>query len=251
MNFDKVFNLKKGKGLFLAYDHGIEHGPIEDFKDKRSSNPKVILRIVKDNTLNGVVLTPGIIMKYSREIKDMDLNVIAKMNSKTKMAENPYFSPLTGSVEYMATKYEHIKGIGYTIYFGSEYEQEMIETFALIRDEAKEYGLFTFLWAYPRGKTIKKDNSLDLLSYAARVGMELGADAIKIKAPDDIEDINIIADYLHKTKLFIAGGSKNKNFLKFAKKVYATKANGLIVGRNIWQNPDDSTKLIREIKNFF
>ncbi len=251
MRFDKVFGLKNGKGLFLAYDHGIEHGPVEDFIDKRSANPMLILSLVKDNDLNGVALTPGIIMKFSEEIKDMNINVIAKINSKTKMAFDQYFSPLTGSVEYLATKYENIKGIGYTIYFGSQYEQEMIETFCMIRDIASEYDLFTFLWAYPRGKNIKKENDLNLLIYSARVGMELGADAVKIKSPDRVEDINTIAEYLYKTKLFIAGGTKNEKFLEFAKKVYSTKANGMIVGRNIWQDPDEGTKLIGEIKNFF
>ena len=43
INLNKI--IKNGKMMFLAYDQGLEHGPIE-FKDK-NANPSYIIEIAK------------------------------------------------------------------------------------------------------------------------------------------------------------------------------------------------------------
>ncbi len=250
MGFDERYGLKNGKGLFIAYDHGVEHPPYEDFKDIRSADPLEILRIAYEGEVNGVVLTPGVALKYDEVIEEYGLKVIVKINSKTKMAPDKYFSSLTALPTLLSKTSDNIKGIAYTVYFGSPREQEMMEKFTEMRDFAWMENLDVFLWAYPRGEHIKKDNTFDLISYAARVGMELGADAIKIKAPENIEDLEHLRKYVHRTKIFVAGGERRENFLENAKVIYKY-TDGIIGGRNIWGNMDKALEIIQKIKELF
>ncbi len=248
MSFSKTFNLKNEKGIFLAYDHGIEHG-VKDFINNRAHNPQHILDLTYKSQINGVVLTPGVIEKYIKEIKDYELNTILKINSKSLLAEDQYFSGVTASIDF-ALKYD-VKAIGYTIYFGSIREHEMIETFCMLKEEAKDHGIYTVLWAYPRGKNIKDDKDKNTISYAARIGMELGSDALKLKIPHQIKDIEEITKHVHRTYVFFAGGekeNKEETFLKTAKEVIK-RSNGMIVGRNIWQR-ENALDMLNKIKEF-
>ena len=73
--------LKKGKALFLAYDQGLEHGPI-DFNDK-NVNPLYIIDIAKSGGYNALIFHKGIAEKYSQEIKKSKVPLIIKLNGKT------------------------------------------------------------------------------------------------------------------------------------------------------------------------
>ena len=65
INLNKI--TKKGKALYLAYDQGIEHGPI-DFNDK-NVDPLYIIDIAKKGKFSAVIFQKGIAEKYNKEIK--------------------------------------------------------------------------------------------------------------------------------------------------------------------------------------
>ena len=58
---------KNGKALFLAYDHGMEHGPV-DFDDE-SVDPAKILEIADSGFFTGVIFQKGIAEKYYQKTK--------------------------------------------------------------------------------------------------------------------------------------------------------------------------------------
>ncbi|MCH7902880.1 hypothetical protein IIC68_03945, partial [archaeon] len=170
--------LKKGKALYLAYDQGLEHGPESDFNDK-NVDPLYILDIAKKGKYQGIVFQKGIAEKYQKEIKKSKVHLILKLNGKTKLYKGePYSAPL-GTVE------EAVKlgasAVGYTLYIGSAYEARMFKEFERIEKNAHSKGLPVVTWIYPRGKNIKNDVSRENMVYAARTGLEVGADIAKIK----------------------------------------------------------------------
>ena len=132
-------------------------------------------------------------------------------------------------------------GVGYTIYLGSEHEQKMITEFGNIEKEAHAKGLVVVAWMYPRGEHITDDTSKDVLAYAARIGLELGADAIKIKYTGDPESYKWVVKCAGKAKIFVVGGPKTDTIfqlLETAKEIKDTGAVGFAIGRNIWQAKD-------------
>ena len=131
--------------------------------------------------------------------------------------------------------------VGYTIYLGSEYESEMLEEFGKIEEEAHQKGLVVIGWMYPRGKSIKDDSSPEIVAYAGRMGLEMGADIVKIKYCGSEECFRKAVEAAGKTKVVLSGGAKTKTpeeFLEVVKNVMKAGAIGVAVGRNVWQNND-------------
>ena len=234
--------LENGRSIILAYDHGIEHGPT-DFNEK-SIDPELIMEIAEKGKFNGIVLQKGLAEKYY----DGKVPLILKVNGKTKIPGGDPISRQNCSVEYAVSL--GAKAIGYTIYPGSIYESIMLKEFGKIQEKAREYGLAVVAWVYPRGQAVTNDISKEMVSYAARVGLELGADAVKIKYTGDPESFRWAVKAAGKVKVLMSGGPKaqtEEDFLKQVKGVLDAGGVGVAVGRNVWQH-DEPLKMARAVR---
>ncbi len=126
-----------------------------------------------------------------------------------------------------------------------------MKEFDLIEEEAHKAGIPVIVWVYPRGRGIEKKSEREIMAYAGRTGLEIGADIIKIKYDGNIKDLVWTVHVAGKTKVVIAGGVKSdeKNFLRQVKEIMGTGAAGIAVGRNVWQsnNPIELSNKIRKI----
>lgn len=226
--------LRNGRGMLLAYDHGFEHGPIEF--DEQSADPSFIMDIADSGHFTGVVCQKGVAARYYNK-DNRKAPLIVKLNGKTAFhaGEEPV------SVQNCTVE-EAIGlgavGVGYTIYVGSERENEMLREFSEIEREAHEKGLIVMGWMYPRGKNVKSDTDPETLAYAARLGLELNADAVKIKYSGDVESYKKVVQAAAGMKIFVVGGPKTDDvsgLLETAKEIIEAGAVGLAIGRNIWQ----------------
>lgn len=239
--------LKKGRAMFLAYDQGMEHGPT-DFNDK-NVNPAYIINIASKGGFSAVIFQKGIAEKYQKEIKQSKVSLVVKLNGKTNLVRGEPVSRQLCSVD------EAIKlgavAVGYTIYIGSEFEKEMLIEFEKIRREAHKKGLPVIVWIYPRGKGIKGKKKRNLMAYAARVGLEIGADVVKLQSTGDKKDIEWAVESAGKCKVIIAGGAKKseKKLLKEIKDAISVGCIGVAIGRNVWQakNPLVISRKLRKV----
>ena len=239
---------KKGKALYLAYDQGLEHGPASDFNTK-NVNPLYILEIAEKGKFQGVVYQKGIVEKYKKEIKSSSVPLIVKLNGKTNLYNGEPIS------EPICTVKEAIKlgasAVGFTIYIGSSHEAHMFRNFGKIEKEAHEKKIPVIAWIYPGGKNVKNNTSKEMMSYATRTGLELGADIVKIKYGGNAQGLKWAVKSAGRTKVVVAGGTKKneKQFLHDVKNIKKSGAIGLAVGRNIWQHkePMKITKKIQDI----
>ncbi len=224
--------LRDGKGMLLAYDQGFEHGPSTDFNDK-NVDPSYISEIARDGGFTGLVFQKGVAEKYY----DGKVPLIVKLNGKTSLPKGEPVSTQLCSVDYAVNL--GAKGVGYTIYMGSAHENVMIKEFGRIQEEAHMAGVPAIAWIYPRGEAIKNDTAPDIVAYAARLGLEIGADAAKIKYTGDPESFSWAVKSAGKTKIFMSGGPKaatEEAFLNQVRGVMDAGATGLAVGRNVWQH---------------
>ena len=228
--------LKKGKAIFMAYDHGFEHGPT-DF-DGRTIDPNFILDIVRQSGVyTALIFQEGVAQSYY-DAKKEKIPLLVKLNGKTVFhrGEEPY-SPLLCTVDEAIRL--GAKAVGYTIYVGSEHEAKMMQEFSQVEDEAHAKGLVVTAWMYPRGKHVAgKEKTKEVVAYAARLGLELGADFIKIPYTGDPESFRWVVKSAGKTKVLVSGGVKKKTneFLKEVKDFMSAGATGIAVGRNVWQS---------------
>lgn len=226
--------MTKSKALFLAYDQGLEHGPSSDFNDK-NVDPLYILDIAKKGKFNAVVFQKGIVEKYQAEIKKSRVPLLLKLNGKTALFKGEPMAPQLCTVKE-ALQLGAV-AVGYTIYIGSEHEAEMLHEFETIEREAHAQGVPVVAWIYPRGAAIKDDTSREMISYAARTGLEIGADIVKLKYGGNADDLKWAVRTAGRCNVVVAGGMKTgeAEFLKHTREIMQAGAAGIAVGRNVWQ----------------
>lgn len=226
---------KDGKVMLLAYDQGFEHGPVEF--DEKSVDPNYIMEIAKQNKFTGIVFQEGVAAKYYSLNSGVPL--IMKLNGKTSFQKEEPVSLQLCSVE-KAVSLGAI-GVGYTIYVGSEREEEMLVEFSRIEDEAHARGMVVIAWMYPRGKKVAgRENDGDVVAYGARLGLELNADFVKVPYTGDVESFRWVVKAAGKTGVLAQGGKKTSwvNLETEIKGVMEAGAKGIAIGRNVWQDPN-------------
>lgn len=232
MNYaDKL--LRNGKAMILAYDHGLEHGSA-DFNET-NANPEFVFDIALNAGFTGIAVHKGIAERYYTG-KYRKIPLVLKLNGKTNLVKD---EPCPGLI---CTVKEAIDlgaaAVGYTIYLGSRYEAKMLSEFSGIQYLAHQNGLAVVGWIYPRGGNVKDETSREMLAYAARIGLELGADMIKIKYNGNPDDLKWCVRCAGDVKVLIAGGLKveEEQLYKQVTEIMGAGATGLAIGRNVWQN---------------
>lgn len=232
-------NLQKisrhGRFLLLAYDQGLEIGPTE-FNDT-NVDPEYIFKLADEGKFTGVIVQKGLAEKYYVGEK-RKTPLIVKLNGKDKIYQGEPISLQLCSVK------EAVKlgasAVGYTVYLGSEHEPEMLQEFSKIEEEAHAAGLPVIGWMYPRGKAVADPSDPDVTAYAARVGLELGADLVKVHYTGSVESFSWVVRSAGETGVLSSGGEfvGDTKTLQLARDIVAAGAAGLAIGRNMWEAKD-------------
>jgi len=237
--------------LLFAADQKIEHLN-EDFYGPdippETSSVKHLFEIAHNGKIGAMATHLGLIARYGKQYPDV--NYMVKLNGKTNLIPTSQHDPLSAQLwdikEVIRLKKQsglNIRGIGFTIYLGSEFEAEMLHHAAHALFEAHQHGLITILWSYARGKTIKDDQKPNLIAGAAGIATSLGADFVKIKPPratkvlTSKQALKLACIAAGNTNVICSGGSKVKpeQFLKTVHEQLQAGTAGCAVGRNIFQ----------------
>ncbi len=232
--FDDTPLARDGKVLILAYDHGLEHGPV-DFEDvPESANPEHVFDVATHPAVTTVAVQKGIAEAYYPSYED-DVDLLAKLNGTSNLWMGEPDSAVNCSVDYADEL--GACAVGFTLYGGSNHEVEMAEEFRDVQERAREHDLPVVMWSYPRGQGLKNDTKSDVIAYAARQALELGADVAKVKYPGSKAGMEKAVRMAGKTRVVMSGGSKrsDREFLESVKAVIDAGGVGLAVGRNVWQ----------------
>ncbi len=253
-NFKEVTN-DTARLMLFAGDQKIEHlnndfyGPGIAPDD---NDPEHLFKIAANAKIGVFATQFGLICRYGNDYPDIPY--LVKMNSKTNIipydVKDPYSKQMIDFEALLALKYEsglNIKGVGYTVYIGSEYEREMFHEALTLTHQAHKEGLLSVIWLYPKGRFIEDEHDPHLIAGAAGVAACLGADFIKVKVP--YENGVFKPELLHEA-VGAAGrcgilceGGKKIDEETFLRQLYeqihigGTRGNG--TGRNIHQRPLD------------
>jgi fructose-bisphosphate aldolase/6-deoxy-5-ketofructose 1-phosphate synthase len=255
------FDLTQGSGnlFLLAGDQKIEHLN-DDFAGsgihEDDGDPEHLFRIADEGFVGALATQLGLIAEYGSDYRDV--RYVVKLNSKTNLvapAQRDPRSALLATVEDVMNFQRESKlkvlGVGYTIYLGSDYESEMLAEAAKVVRDAHANGLVAVIWAYPRGKAIVKKNDAHLVAGAAGVAACLGADFVKIDAPDDLQSLKEAVRSAGRTKVICAGGTAKEphEFLSRLATEIQMGTWGAAVGRNIHQKPlAEAVKMCHSIR---
>ena len=176
-----------GKMVILPVDQGFEHGPARTFQPNPAGyDPDYHAQLAVDAGCNAYAAPLGFLEAVADRFAGQ-IPLILKLNNSDSLAKmDQPCSALTGSVKDALRL--GCAAIGYTIYPGSGHRNRMYEDLRQLILEAKDVGLPTVLWAYPRGAGLSKEGetAVDVSAYAAQISAQMGAHVIKIKPPRDL-----------------------------------------------------------------
>ncbi|VTT86501.1 Fructose-bisphosphate aldolase, archaeal class I [Halorubrum sp. DM2] len=228
---------RDGKSLILAYDHGLEHGPVDFEPNPDTADPERLFELATHDAVTALAVQKGIAEAYYPDYEN-DVNLLLKLNGTSNLWMGEPDSPVNCSAEYAAGL--GADAIGFTLYGGSNHEVEMAEEFREAQESAREHEMGVVMWSYPRGQGVKNDTSSDTISYAARLGLELGADLVKVKYPGSAEAMGEAVRMAGATEVVMSGGTMRDDaaFLRNVSEAIEAGARGLAVGRNVFQRDD-------------
>ncbi|HXN31631.1 MAG TPA: class I fructose-bisphosphate aldolase [Polyangiaceae bacterium] len=267
-----------GKFVILPVDQGFEHGPARSFAPNPASyDPDYHFQLAIDAGCNAYAAPLGF-LEASADRFAGQIPLILKLNNSDSLAKmDQPISAVTASVKDAVRL--GCAAIGYTIYPGSSARNTMYEDLRELVLEAKEHGLPTIVWAYPRGAGLSKEGevAVDVVAYAAQISCQLGAHVVKVKPPKDyieqpeakkaFEKYNIptktLADRVRHVvesafngkRIVIFSGGEAKDTGELLQEVRGIAAGGgfgSIIGRNSFQRPRaEALKLLGSVIDVF
>ena len=251
-NFEKSTG-SGGRLMLFAGDQKVEHLN-DDFHGpgipEEDNDPEHLFKIAEQADIGVFATQFGLIARYGRDYKSVPY--LVKLNSKTNLipySEKDPWSQQWLEVEDVVRFARHsgldIRGVGYTVYLGSEHEHAMLREAARIVREAHWHGLIAVLWVYPKGRFVEDEHDAHLIAGAAGVATCLGADFVKLKVPYingrfDPALLKEATTAAGRTGVLCEGGDRidEAEFLaQLHEQIHIGRSRGNGTGRNIHQRP--------------
>lgn len=175
-----------GRFVILPVDQGFEHGPARTYgPNPPGYDPRYHFELAIEAGCNAYAAPLGFLEAGAAEFAGRVPTILKLNNSDSLLGGEDPCPAVTGSVEDALRL--GCSAIGFTIYPGSGFRNDMYEQIREISAEAKSVGLPTVIWSYPRGATLSKagETAIDVVAYAAQIACQLGAHIVKVKPPSD------------------------------------------------------------------
>lgn len=229
-----------GKTVIVPMDHGVSVGPIEGLGDVR----KTVNHVAKGGA-DAVLVHAGL----AKTVDTPGLGLILHLSGATRLTNDPNWKAQVCTVKEAVRL--GADAVSVHVNVGSEHEQAMLDNFSRILDECDDYSMPLLAMMYPRGPKIRDEHSVEVVSHAARLGYELGADIVQTNYTGDVESFRNVVNS-GRVPIVVAGGPKVDNVSECLRTVYESikaGAAGVSIGRNVFQHQDPSvmTRALAEI----
>jgi predicted phospho-2-dehydro-3-deoxyheptonate aldolase len=216
-----------GKTVMIPMDHGVSVGPIDGLTDMGQT-----IENVAKGGADAVLVHAGI----AKTVDTQSLGLILHLSGATRLTREPNWKTQLSTVREAVRL--GADAVSVHINVGSEHEQQMLDQFSRILDESDDIGLPVLAMMYPRGPGIQNEHSFDVVSHAARLGFEIGADIVKTNFTGDVESFRNVVRSV-KVPVVVAGGPKansESDALHLVSNSIKAGAAGVSIGRNVFQN---------------
>ena len=215
-----------GHCQFLPIDHGYFQGPTRCLE-----RPGETIRELLPYA-DGLFVTRGVLR--SSIDPDLDTPIILRVSGGTSVVGKDLADEIiTTSIEEIIRL--NVAAVGLSIFVGTEYEKETLESLAFLVNECENYGI-PVMAVTAVGKELEKREAR-YLALACRIAAELGAKIVKTYyCPEDFDKVTDGCP----VPVVMAGGPKCETALEVFDFVYDGMQKGAIgvnLGRNVWQDP--------------
>ncbi len=230
IRLERFMNRNTGRTIIVPLDHGISIGPVHGLVDMKET-----VNNIAEGGANAVLMHKGLV-RCGHRTRGSDIGLIIHLSASTDLSPTPNAKTLISSVE------EAIKhgadAVSVHVNLGDEQERLMLKEAGEAAEKAADWGIPFLAMVYGRGPKIDDPFNPDVVAHCARVGMELGADIVKVPYTGDPDSFAKVVDGVC-IPVVIAGGPKldcDRSFMQMVYDSVQAGGAGLSVGRNIFQH---------------
>ncbi len=213
--------------FIIAMDHGVTLGPVRGLEDMQAT----VKTVVKGGA-DAVLVHKGI----AKHVDTHDTGLIIHVSASTKLGSKPNLKVGVCTLEEAVRL--GADAVSAHINIGSEDEDKMLEFLGSLSEQCDSFGVPLLAMMYPRGPNIKSEHEFEVVSHAARIGAELGADIVKTVYTGDEESFRRVVRGCP-VPVVVAGGPRMKTdleVLELAESSIKAGSAGLSFGRNVFQH---------------
>ncbi|WP_297259644.1 2-amino-3,7-dideoxy-D-threo-hept-6-ulosonate synthase [uncultured Desulfovibrio sp.] len=231
VRLERIINRDNGRTIIVPMDHGVTIGAVDGLVDMRET--------VNDMAIGGadaVLMHKGLV-RCSHRSAGKDIGLIVHLSASTALSPMGNTKTLVGTVE------EGIKHgadcVSVHVNLGDPNERLMLADLGKVAEACDNWHMPLLAMVYARGPQVPNSYDPKVVAHCARVGVELGADIVKVPYTGDIESF---ADVVGSccVPVVIAGGELMDSTRQLLQMVHdSVKAGGagVSIGRNVFQHP--------------
>ncbi len=241
IRLERIIDRHSNRTIIVPMDHGTTLGPIDGLVDMREA-----VNDMAEGGADAVLMHKGLI-RCSHRKSGKDVGLIIHLSASTSLNPNGNRKSLVTSVEE-AVRYG-ADGVSVHVNLGDPEEAKMLHDFGMVAESCNAWGMPLLAMVYARGPNIIHGSSAQNIAHCARVGVELGADIVKVMYSGDIDSFSHAVNGCC-VPVVIAGGDKmdsTQDILQMAYEAIQAGAAGLSVGRNVFQHPQ-RRQLVRALR---
>ena len=177
IRMERILNRNDGRTIIVPMDHGVTMGLVDGLLDMRET--------VNDMAKGGadaVLMHKGLV-RCSHRNSGRDVGLIIHLSASTALTPNGNTKTLVGTVEEALR--HGADGVSVHVNLGDPYERLMVADLGKVACACDDWGVPLVAMVYARGPEVKNGYSRDAVAHCARVGMELGADIVKVAYTGD------------------------------------------------------------------
>ena len=232
VRLERIINRENGRTIIVPMDHGVTIGAVEGLVDMRGA--------VNDMALGGadaVLMHKGLV-RCSHRSAGKDIGLIVHLSASTALTPNGNTKTLVGTVE------EGIKHgadcVSVHVNLGDPNERLMLADLGRVAEACDNWHIPLLAMMYARGPQIKNGFDKNVVAHCARVGVELGADIVKVPYTGDVDSFAEVVSSCC-VPVVIAGGERmesTRQILQMVSDSVQAGGAGISVGRNVFQHPN-------------
>ncbi|GAB4543005.1 MAG: 2-amino-3,7-dideoxy-D-threo-hept-6-ulosonate synthase [Anaerolineae bacterium] len=239
----RMQNPASGRILTVAIDHAPSYGVLSGLE-----NIQAVVETVASSGPEAILLMKGTAQRCFQPYAGR-ISLILKCSSLSPF--HPEHDVWVSQVEDALRLGADAIAMALTV--GSAQQPYLLANLAALVREAERAGMPVIVHAYPNGELIPPDErySEKQVSYAARLGMELGVDIVKTFYTGSAETFARVVETAAPALVVAAGGPRletDADVLRMAYDVVQARAAGITFGRNIWQS-ENASRMIRALRH--
>lgn len=244
VRLERIINRKTKRAIIVPMDHGVTVGAIDGLIDMREA-----VNDMAEGGADAVLLHKGLIRCGHRK-HGKDMGLIMHLSASTALCPNSNRKTLVSTVEEAICYGADCVSVHVNL--GDPDERSMLADLGHVACACSNWGVPLLAMMYARGPNVTNGYDPKVITHCARVGVELGADIIKVLYPGTLESFAEVVDASCNVPVVIAGGEymdSIRDFLQMVHDSLKAGGSGLSVGRNVFQHPKraDLVKALRAL----